>query len=561
MVIPTETHFTLGRLGSQQVVLTFDGERVVTDTGLLAVRALEKPLRVLADLAERLPDPRSRKYVRHSAQALLTQEVYQILAGYPDCNDAGPLRPDPLFQILADVAPDPDHPLASGSTLARFQYAFPRRRAERPPDERPVRAEVDRAQTQRLKVLNTYLVELSVRTRRAAPAAISLDVDATDDPTHGRQALSAYHGYFRRHPSFPLRVSDGATGFPLAAWLRPGAVHASCGAADILRPIVAQLRAAWPGIRITVRGDRGLAVPALYTSGEAFGLFYVFGYGSNAVLSAGDGRGRGRRGVVLPLLRPARPPRAAVRGEPRLPGGELAPPPAGPRQDRAHAAGQPAPLGGQQPPRSPGAAVPGGVRAARGGARAADRGDEERPAGGAAECLWVPGQRLPLAGAYGGLCPGGAVPRSGGGGAGGGAGDREYPAAPAGEGGGGGAGRRAADLVAGVGDQAGAGLVAAGVRGGGRVRGRGGAAGGARPGGGRAAHVTNRGERGRPTRLSAQRVRIGPQAVARRPPRRRGGAPRRTGPKRPEPWSSGGKGYNRSEKERGAQSGLGGIDK
>ena len=95
MVIPTETHFTLGRLGSQQVVLPFDGERVVTDTGLLAVRALEKPLRVLADLAERLPDPRSRKYVRHSAQALLTQEVYQILAGYPDCNDAGPLRPDP----------------------------------------------------------------------------------------------------------------------------------------------------------------------------------------------------------------------------------------------------------------------------------------------------------------------------------------------------------------------------------------------------------------------------------------------------------------------------------
>jgi hypothetical protein len=284
MVIPTETHFTLGRLGSQQVVLTFDGERVVTDTGLLAVRALEKPLRVLADLAERLPDPRSRKYVRHSAQALLTQEVYQILAGYPDFNDAGPLRQDPLFQILADVAPDPDHPLASGSTLARFQYAFTRRQAERPPDERPVRAEVDRAQTQRLKVLNTYLVELFVRTRRAAPAEIILDVDATDDPTHGRQALSAYHGYFRQHQYFPLHVYDGATGFPLAAWLRPGAVHASCGAADILRPIVAQLRAAWPGIRITVRGDSGLAVPEMYTFCEAEGLFYVFGYGSNAVL-------------------------------------------------------------------------------------------------------------------------------------------------------------------------------------------------------------------------------------------------------------------------------------
>src|SRR5206468_8895681 len=62
-----------------------------------------------------LPDPRSRKYVTHSAEALLTQHVYQLLAGYPDCDDANALRTDALFQLLADVAPDPDRPLASGS--------------------------------------------------------------------------------------------------------------------------------------------------------------------------------------------------------------------------------------------------------------------------------------------------------------------------------------------------------------------------------------------------------------------------------------------------------------
>jgi hypothetical protein len=126
-------HLTLWNLGPQQLRVDFQGGRIVSDTGLLAVRALERSLRVIADLAPQLPDPRSPKFIRHSVEALLTQEVYALLAGYPDHNDADDLRTDPLFQILADVSPDADQPLASGSTLARFAYAFTRRDAELPP--------------------------------------------------------------------------------------------------------------------------------------------------------------------------------------------------------------------------------------------------------------------------------------------------------------------------------------------------------------------------------------------------------------------------------------------
>lgn len=279
-----QRHFTLWNIGSQQLQLAFDGGCLVSDAGLLAVRALEKPLRVIDDLAQRLPDPRSRKYIEHSAEALLTQAVYQILAGYPDFNDAQQLRDDPLFQILADVCPDADNPLASPSTLARFQYAFTRRQAELPAPERPVLLEVRAAQTSRIKILNDYLVDLFIRTRRVAAAEITLDVDASDDPVHGRQTLSGYHGYYRQHQYLPLFVYDGATGFPLAAWLRPGTVHASLGAADILDAIVTRLRAAWPDVRIQVRSDNGLAVPGLYDYCEAQGLSYAFGYASNPVL-------------------------------------------------------------------------------------------------------------------------------------------------------------------------------------------------------------------------------------------------------------------------------------
>ncbi len=284
MVATAPPHVTFPGPDRQPVLVTFDGPQVVSDAGLLAVRALDRRLGVLAGLAPLLPDPRAAGHVSHSAEALLTQQVYQLLAGYPDCNDADTLRTDPLFQILADVAPDPDRPLASGSTLARFQHAFTRRQADLPVDQRPVLAEVRHAQCARLKALNRYLRELFIRTRPAPPAEVILDIDATDDPAHGEQPLAAYHGYYRQHQYFPLLVFDGASGFPLAAWLRPGAVHAACGAADVLAEVVAALRAAWPGVRIILRGDSGLAVPAVYAFAEAHDVRYVLGYGSNPVL-------------------------------------------------------------------------------------------------------------------------------------------------------------------------------------------------------------------------------------------------------------------------------------
>ncbi len=127
-------------------------------------------------------------------------------------------------------------------------------------------------------------MDLFLRTRTQPLTEVILDVDATDDPTHGAQALSGYHGYFRQHQYLPLHVYEGHSGMPLAVWLRPGTVHASLGAVDILAAIVAQVRAAWPAVRILVRADNGLGVPAVYEFCEAAGLDYVIGYASNAVL-------------------------------------------------------------------------------------------------------------------------------------------------------------------------------------------------------------------------------------------------------------------------------------
>jgi hypothetical protein len=274
---------TFWEMGTQQVTVDFEGGRVVTDTGLLPIRLLDKELGVLATIAQRLPDPRAQKLVTHTREALLTQEVYQILAGYADGNDAQVVRQDPLFQTLLDVNPAGERLLASGSTVNRFHHAYTRRQAELPLEERPVLREVDAAQTQRVQILNDYLPELFMRTRRRPPRYVILDIDPSDDPTHGQQVLSFFHGYFDQYQYFPLFVFDGETGFPLAAWLRPGTVHASCGAVSTLRRLVRALHAAWPDVLILVRGDTGMAVPEMYEFCEAEGLLYVFGYASNEV--------------------------------------------------------------------------------------------------------------------------------------------------------------------------------------------------------------------------------------------------------------------------------------
>jgi len=275
---------TLWDIGPHQVTVDFQGGSLVSDAGLLALRALDKELGVIAGLAARLPDPRAQADVKHSREAILTQQVYQILADYPDGNDAQQLRHDPLFQSLADVSPTAQQALASGSTLNRFQHAFTRRQAQLPPEERDVLREVDAAQSHRLKILNDYLPELFIDTRRQVPTTITIDLDASDAPTHGQQVLTGFHGYYDQHQYFPLFAFDGDTGFPLAAWLRPGTVHAGCGAVDTLRAIVAQLRAAWPNVTIHVRGDNGLAAPEMYEYCEQAGLQYAFGFATNDVL-------------------------------------------------------------------------------------------------------------------------------------------------------------------------------------------------------------------------------------------------------------------------------------
>jgi hypothetical protein len=116
----------------------------------------------------------------------------------------------------------------------------------------------------------------------APPPEVILDFDATDDPVHGEQLGRFFHGYYDEYCYLPLYVMCGP--FVLAAKLRPGNLDASAGAWKVLQRIVAQLRAAWPRVRIILRGDSGFCREHLLGWCEANQVDYVLGLARNARL-------------------------------------------------------------------------------------------------------------------------------------------------------------------------------------------------------------------------------------------------------------------------------------
>src|SRR4051812_39535609 len=244
----------------------FDGGRLTSDGGLPWLDQAEDVLRLCAAFAAGIREWR-RGPVRHSLEMLIRQRVFQIACGYEDQDDADTLRTDPLLKLVCGQLPETGHDLASQPTLSRLENA------------------VDRQSCYRLAMAlgELYLRE---RAREGIPTHIILDVDGTDDPTHGQQEGSAYHGYYRQHMLHPLLIFDGQTHQLITAVLRPGNAHGSAGVVSVLKRVVRALRTRWPQVTIEVRMDSGGAVPALYDWCEHEGIAYTIGLIPNPRLTA-----------------------------------------------------------------------------------------------------------------------------------------------------------------------------------------------------------------------------------------------------------------------------------
>lgn len=244
--------------GNTEVSVDFSAEGVSSDGAVVLLDKLERKHKVIARMASYIPERRDASKLTHSVEKLLRQRVFTLMQGYEDCNDVEHLKNDPLF---GDVL---GGPLASQPTLSRFENS------------------VDKRALFELCYgwLERYVDSLVGRTE------LIIDIDATDDPTHGRQQLSMFHGFYGHFMYSELFFHDGDTGQIIVPVLRPGNSHSSRWYVGILRRVVRAIRARYPHMRITVRGDSGFSCPGFYRLAEEYDLQFVLGVAGNAVLKA-----------------------------------------------------------------------------------------------------------------------------------------------------------------------------------------------------------------------------------------------------------------------------------
>jgi len=254
---------TLDSIGGRPIVVEPVDAHLSTDAGLLPIRQLDETLGLTEQFAKALIDERAGPALTHSYLEMTRMRVYGILAGYEDQNDHDALRSDAVFKLIAGRSPN-DADLASQPTLSRFENAIG---------------------PKSLFALRDVLIDQFIASFDEPPTHLTFDLDTFDDPTHGDQQLTFFHGYYDQYQYFPRAITCAENDLVVMICLLFGTASPTLGAAEDLQYLVARLRAVWPDVRITIRADSGFAAPRFYEACEEVpGLDYTIGLKMNAVL-------------------------------------------------------------------------------------------------------------------------------------------------------------------------------------------------------------------------------------------------------------------------------------
>lgn len=247
---------------SKPVVVEPQDSQFTTDAGLLPFRQLDERLRFTEQFAAALCDRRDPAAINHDFLEMVRMRIFGILADYVDQNDHDLLRTDPLFKLLAGRSPD-DDPLASQPTLSRFENA------------------IDISSLWRLR---DVLIDQFIASFPEPPRHLTFDVDTFDDPTHGQQQLTFFHGYYNQYQYLPRVITCAQNDMVVMVCLLYGIASPFLAFDDHLEYLVNRLRAVWPDVRIEVRADSGFASPEVYEGCERLRVSYTIGLKMNPVL-------------------------------------------------------------------------------------------------------------------------------------------------------------------------------------------------------------------------------------------------------------------------------------
>jgi len=257
-------------LFDKPVVVAFDAPLQSSDGGVVLLAAADRRLELTEQLCAQLLDSREQRKVVHGLDQLLRQRIYGIALGYADGNDSARIGHDPLLKLSCGRSTRDEQALASQPTLSRFEHSLAGRQLV--------------AMGRTLEA--TVIRQLKRRHRHAR--LITIDLDPTDDPTHGQQDFSFFNGHYDSWCFLPLlgflSFDDDPEQYLFHARLRPGNATATRCVAPLLRRTVARLRRCFPRARIRVRLDGGFAHPRLFDLLEELRVEYLVAMPGNSRL-------------------------------------------------------------------------------------------------------------------------------------------------------------------------------------------------------------------------------------------------------------------------------------
>ena len=257
-------------VSKKAVAVKFDQDHASSDGGAVLLKACDEKLELSKTLASCLSDDRQQSKVAHSRQELFQQRLFGIACGYADGNDAARLADDPVMKLMAGRDPITDGSLASQPTLSRFENA---------------------AWARDLLRLSEALADAVIarhKRRKKQVRRVTINLDPTDDPTHGGQQLAFFNRFYDSSCYLPLAgfltFDDEVEQYLFCYVLCAGNAAAKHGAISVLKRLLPRLRQAFPKARLRIRLDAGFCGPELYAFFEAQRLEYVVAMAKNAFL-------------------------------------------------------------------------------------------------------------------------------------------------------------------------------------------------------------------------------------------------------------------------------------
>lgn len=227
---------------NKRVELQYSGCEISTDGGLLLLKEVENQIGIVNGFSKCIKDSRHQSYVQHSINELISQRVFQIAAGYEDCNDSDLLRGDSVLKMCSNRLPESDADLGSQPTMSRLENSV--------------------SKTDLYRIAQMF-VEKFIASYDSEPPVIIMDADDTNNNAYGQQLEIEFNNYYGEYVFMPLHIYEGLSGKLITTILKPGRRSKSVQVFAILKRIIKLLRRHWKNTLIILRGDSHFHCPEL----------------------------------------------------------------------------------------------------------------------------------------------------------------------------------------------------------------------------------------------------------------------------------------------------------